>query len=153
MFRRIILRGTYIHYWIFFPIFVLLILTLLLVLLFRMHAPFVPQLTVYSYFRQTRVHRLLAGVHTKQSRYPSWGDGEFSNAICQIWTLSFRNTLPLKRNTQHEPHQKRHVTDSTCGVWAGDRELKKVFTFSIPWHVHNVHVAQADMRHLKQKSW
>lgn len=41
---------------------------------------------------------------------------DFSNTICPTWTLSFRNTLPLKRNSQHEPHKKRHVTDSACGA-------------------------------------
>lgn len=49
-------------------------------------------------------------------------------------------------------------SEATCNrqyMWclgSQRRTEKEGFTFSVPWHVQNVHVAQADIRHLKQKT-
>lgn len=74
----------------------------------------------------------------------------FYNAICPIWILSFRNTLPLKRNSQHELHKNRHVTDSACGVWACCMEIQETsLLFLFNGMCITDMLAPTDVRHLK----
>jgi hypothetical protein len=66
----------------------------------------------------TFVHTASSSLHRIISILIPLRDSEiFSNTICPTWTLSFSSILPLKRNSQHEPHTRRHVTDSAPGMW------------------------------------
>lgn len=52
---------------------------------------------------------------------------DLSNTICPTWTLSFRNVLLLKRNSQHESPKKRQCNRQCMWCWARDSELQENF--------------------------
>lgn len=106
----------------------------------------------YFVYYQTNLnlYKLLAGVHIKQSLYSSCRHWEFLmpnlNSFLHKY-FAFKKNFPAWTSSE-----------ATCNrqyMWCLGRQQrieKQVFTFSIPWHVQNVHVAQADIRHLKQKT-
>lgn len=125
------LQDIYLYYWNNFPVLVSLVTTIFVAgLLFIRTCSISP--TAYSnssyfiyYQKNLNLYKLLAGVHIKPSLCSRhWRHWEFLINLPNMNSF-FLKYFAFKINSQHEPHQKRHVTDSTCGVWAGSRELKK----------------------------